>query len=139
MDCQMTLYTYSMPKLYSDAEAANRLGISIATVRRLRARGELGHLAIGRRVFVTEDQLKELLRRGRRDFTESGNGTASGKLDSAGAASRSGARRSRLIPTFNRTAEDLKQAYESAEVLAGIDDADLASCLPDRYVPPAKP
>jgi excisionase family DNA binding protein len=65
------MYTYSMPKLYSDTEAADQLGISVATVRRMRVRGELGYLEIGRRVFVTEDQIKDLIRRGRRGVTAS--------------------------------------------------------------------
>lgn len=134
----MTLYSYSMPRLYSDAEAADRLGISVATVRRLRVRGELGYLAIGRRVFVTEDQLKELLRRGRRDYNEFGNDAASERQATSGTTSPSSARLSRLDPMFDRTSDDLKQAYESAEVEPGIDDSDLASWLPDHFLPPEK-
>ncbi len=135
----MTMYTYSMPKLYSDAEAADRLGISVATVRRMRVRGELGYLAIGRRVFVAEDQLKELLRRGRKDFTAFVSDAARDEQSTVKATSPISARRSRLGPTFDRTSDDLKHAYESAEVETAIDDPDLASWLPDHYLPPAKP
>jgi excisionase family DNA binding protein len=132
----MTIYTYSMPKLYSDAEAADRLGISVATVRRMRVRGELGYLAIGRRVFVAEDQLKELLHRGRRDFTASVSDAASDEQSTVKAQSPFAARRSRLDPTFDRTSDELKHAYESAEVETAIDESDLASWLPDHYLPP---
>jgi excisionase family DNA binding protein len=132
----MTIYSYSLPRLYSDAEAADRLGISVATVRRLRVRGELGHLAIGRRVFVTEDQLKDLLRRGRRDSNEFGNDAASDGQPTSGTTCPSSARRARLDPMFDPTSDDLKQAYESAEVESGIDDSDLASWLPVHFLPP---
>lgn len=111
----MTLYSYSMPRLYSDAEAADRLAISVATVRRLRVRGELGHLAIGRRVFVTEDQLKELLRRGRRESNACINDAASDGQAKSGTTSPYSAGRSRPNPMFDQTSDDLKQAYEKAE------------------------
>jgi len=134
----MTIYSYSMPRLYSDAEAADRLGISVATVRRLRIRGELGHLAIGRRVFVTEDQLKELLRRGRRESSAFGNDAPGDGQATSGTTSPSSARRSRLDPTSDRTSDDLRQAYESAEVESNVDDSYLASWLPDHYLRHAK-
>jgi excisionase family DNA binding protein len=134
----MTIYSYSMPRLYSDAEAADRLGISVATLRRLRIRGELGHLAIGRRVFVTEDQLKELLRRGRRESSAFGNDAFGDGQATSGTTSPSSARRSRLDPTSDRTSDDLRQAYESAQVESNVDDSYLASWLPDHYLRPAK-
>jgi excisionase family DNA binding protein len=111
------MYTYSMPKLYSDTEAADQLGISVATVRRMRVKGELGYLEIGRRVFVTEDQIKDLIRRGRRDVTASVRDAQAVEQLPVKTPSSSGARRSRLDRAFLGTSEDLRNAYENAEAL----------------------
>lgn len=134
----MTMYTYSMPKLYSDAEAADRLGISVATVRRMRVRGELGYLSIGRRVFVAEDQIKELLLRSRRDVTEFASDAGTDEQSTMKATSPSATRRSRLDPTIDRTSDDLKNAYKNSESETAMDESDLASWLPDHYLPPVK-
>jgi hypothetical protein len=111
----VTMYTYSMPKLYSDTETADQLGISVATVRRMRVRGELGYLEIGRRVFVTEDQIKDLIRRGRRDVTASVRDPQAVEQLPVKTPSSSGARRPRLDRAFQGTSDDLRNAYENAE------------------------
>jgi excisionase family DNA binding protein len=110
----MTLYTYSLPRMYSDAEAADRLGISVATVRRLRVRGELGYLEIGRRVFVTEDQIKDLIRRGRRNAGVSVTDMVDESLP-AKVALPSTAAQSRVTPQSENESDSLKRAYEEAE------------------------
>ncbi len=81
----------------------------------MRVRGELGYLEIGRRVFVTEDQIKDLIRRGRRDVTASD--TQAVEQRPVKTPSSSGVRRSRLDRAFQGTSDDLTNAYEKAEVL----------------------
>jgi hypothetical protein len=110
----MTLYTYSMPRMYSDAEAADRMGISVATVRRLRVRGEFGYLEIGRRVFVTEDQIKDLIRRGRRNAGVSVTDMVDESLPLK-VALPSAAAQSRVTPQSESESGALKRAYEEAE------------------------
>jgi excisionase family DNA binding protein len=45
----------------SEKEAARRLGVSLSTVRRLRARGELRSVRIGERVVVPSSEVARLL------------------------------------------------------------------------------
>ena len=42
-----------LPQLYSEAETARSLGISEVTLRRIRARKEIGHIRIGRKAMYT--------------------------------------------------------------------------------------
>ena len=46
-----------LPKLFRERAAAAALGISPATLRRMRSRGEIGFVMIGRRPCYTEDIL----------------------------------------------------------------------------------
>ena len=46
-----------LPPRFTEPEAARELGISTDTVRRERKRGRLGYTRIGRRIFITLDQL----------------------------------------------------------------------------------
>ncbi len=50
-------------KTLDKKEAAQRLGISEATLNRLLARGEISHVQIGRRVLFTSKNLSELVER----------------------------------------------------------------------------
>jgi excisionase family DNA binding protein len=48
-------------RLFSEREAAARLGISRPTLLRLRRRGVIGHFRIGARILYSEDALGEFL------------------------------------------------------------------------------
>jgi excisionase family DNA binding protein len=108
------MYTYSMPKLYSDTEAADQLGISVATVRRMRVRGELGYLEIGRRVFVTEDQIKDLIRRGRRNAKVSATDVVDESLPLKAAPPLTAGQFGATSQSESES-DALKRAYEEAE------------------------
>ncbi len=53
-----------LPKLYTRDEVAALLRVDRATVDRERRRGRLGCLLVGRKVFVTADQLAAYLQLG---------------------------------------------------------------------------
>ena len=46
-----------LPRRLTELEAARELGVSLDTVRRERKRGRLGCVRLGRRIFITSDQL----------------------------------------------------------------------------------
>ncbi|HAI14178.1 MAG TPA: hypothetical protein DCM28_20905 [Phycisphaerales bacterium] len=54
--------TEQLPVSYTPDEAARILRVSRNTVDALRARGELGYWRVGRRVFITIEQLKAFIK-----------------------------------------------------------------------------
>src|SRR5262245_52243471 len=105
--------SYSLPRLYSDTETASILGISVPTVRRKRRRGELGHVLIGRKVYTAEDQIKDLIRRGRRDAgAVVKDAEVDGRLQSGTSVARSGMR---SLIEHDVDSDGLGQAYSLAE------------------------
>lgn len=50
-----------LPYLYSEAEAAEYLGVSEVTMARIRKRGDIGHTMIARRPKYTESHLLDYL------------------------------------------------------------------------------
>jgi excisionase family DNA binding protein len=54
-----------LPAVFSVLEAAELLGVSTKTVRRLLANKELSHHRVGRLIRITEPDLIDLLRRKR--------------------------------------------------------------------------
>ena len=52
-----------LPRRFTDHQAAAELDVSVDTVRRERRRGKLGYLRVGRKIFITEDQLRDYLAR----------------------------------------------------------------------------
>lgn len=50
-----------LPELYTEGVAASHLGISEITLRRIRNRGEIGHIRIGKAVKYTEHHLLKYL------------------------------------------------------------------------------
>ncbi|WP_430539683.1 helix-turn-helix domain-containing protein [Luteimonas terrae] len=56
-----TLPLGALPRLLSEAEAAAYLEISEITIKRIRARGEIAHVRIGRKTRYTEQHLLEYL------------------------------------------------------------------------------
>jgi hypothetical protein len=105
-----------MPRLYSDAETAQCLQVSIATVRRKRRSRELGYVTIGRKVFTTEDQIKELIRRGRRDVTTSVSEVEGDKQLAQSATLRPTGKRSRIKTDLHSDSGALKRAYTLADL-----------------------
>ena len=65
-----------LPKLFSEREFAEYLGVSVDTVRRERWRGNLGHLRIGSRVFYTVEHALDLHRRTRPGLLQPSSGSA---------------------------------------------------------------
>lgn len=53
--------TTGLPKLLTEREAAEMLGVSIDTVRRERKRRRIGHAVIGGRVRYTQDHLAKYI------------------------------------------------------------------------------
>lgn len=52
-----------LPRRLTEQQAAVELLVSVDTIRRERRRGKLGYLRIGRRIFITEDHLRDYLQR----------------------------------------------------------------------------
>jgi hypothetical protein len=52
-----------LPRRFTDQQVAAELDVSVDTVRRERWRGHLGYLRVGRRIFITEDHLRDYLAR----------------------------------------------------------------------------
>lgn len=50
-----------LPELYTEGVAASYLGVSAITLRRIRGRGEIGHIRIGNAVKYTEHHLLKYL------------------------------------------------------------------------------
>jgi excisionase family DNA binding protein len=51
----------TIPRRFTDQEAADLLGVHVDTVRRERWRGKLGFTRFGRRVFITEHHIARYL------------------------------------------------------------------------------
>jgi excisionase family DNA binding protein len=52
-----------LPRRYTEQQVADMLEVSVDTVRRERHRGKLGYLRIGRRIFITENHVRDYLER----------------------------------------------------------------------------
>lgn len=53
----------TLPRLLREADAAAQLRISVVTLRRIRSRGEIAHVRIGRKAMYAEQHLLEYLER----------------------------------------------------------------------------
>ncbi len=70
-----------LPRLFSESEAAEILGISPATLRRIRSRGEIRFTIIGRRPRFTEVMLREYIERETRSPCEKGRNDLARSVD----------------------------------------------------------
>jgi hypothetical protein len=104
-----------MPRLYPDPETAKILGVSVATVRRKRRSRELGYVAIGRKVYTTEDQIKDLIRRSRREAAPPIGDAEVDEQFPVKTVSAPAEKRSRVGFESRSAPEALKRAYDLAE------------------------
>jgi excisionase family DNA binding protein len=52
-----------LPRRFTEHQVAAELNVSTDTVRRERHRGKLGYLRIGKRIFITEEHVRDYLAR----------------------------------------------------------------------------
>lgn len=85
-----------LPELIPERVAAERLGISVDTLQRIRARGEIAWRKIGGRVKYTDADLAEYVERVRVGPCGGSNETSgSGSLEAAASPRRAGVRTGR--------------------------------------------
>jgi hypothetical protein len=129
-----------MPRLYPDPETAKILGVSIATVRRKRRSRELGYVAIGRKVYTTEDQIKDLIRRSRRDAALPLGDSEIDEQLPVKTVLAPAEKRSRIGSEYHSAPEALKRAYDLAEFESALAVLETDTAEPgDRRASPTTP